>query len=126
VSIIRDIATISRFTRDVLRTPHPDKDEAGLIEVLLEASRRHPDFLLVPAADSALGPIARHKLVLEDAGLNVATMDDEVTDALLNKVKTFAQARSAGVPSPATYAPENEPSPFSARRTQIYRNLSVS
>ena len=104
----RDIATNSRFVRDVFRAPHPDKDEAGFIEVLLEASRRHPHSLLVPAADSALQPIARHKLILEDAGMIVATMDEDVTDVLLNKVKTFALARSAGVPSPATYAPENE------------------
>jgi D-aspartate ligase len=104
----RDIATKSRYVRDVLRAPHPDKDEAGFVEVLLEASRRHPYSLLVPAADSALGPIARSKLILEDAGLIVATMDEEITDVLLNKVKTFALARSAGVPSPATYAPENE------------------
>jgi hypothetical protein len=40
------------------------------------------------------------QLILEDAGLIVATMDEQTTDVLLKKVKTFALARSAGVPSP--------------------------
>ncbi len=52
--------------------------------------------------------VARHKTSLEDAGLIVASDDAEVTETLLNKAKTFALARSAGVPGPATFAPSDE------------------
>ena len=39
----RDIATKSQYVRDVLRAPHPDNVmKRGFVEVLLEASRRHP------------------------------------------------------------------------------------
>ena len=103
----RDIATSWRFTRDVIRAPHPDKDEAAFVKVLLEAAHRCPGSLLVPASDAALGSIARHRTTLEDAGLIVASDAAEVTEILLNKAKTFALAQSAGVPGPATFAPSN-------------------
>src|SRR5919112_5624981 len=104
----RDIATSSRLVRDVIRAPHPDNDEAAFIKVLLEAAHRCPGSLLIPASDAALGSIARNRTTLEDAGLIVASDAAEVTEILLNKAKTFALARSAGVPGPATYAPSNE------------------
>jgi predicted ATP-grasp superfamily ATP-dependent carboligase len=104
----RDIAPSSRFVRHVIPAPHPDKDEAQFVKVLLEAAHRNPGSLLIPASDAALGTVARHKTTLEDAGLIVATDDAEVTETLLNKAKTFALARSAGVPGPATFAPSNE------------------
>ena len=104
----RDIATSSRLVRDVIRAPHPDNDEAAFVKVLLEAAHRCPGSLLIPASDAALGSIARHKTSLEDAGLIVASDAAEVTETLLNKATTFALARSAGVPSPATFAVSNE------------------
>jgi D-aspartate ligase len=104
----RDVATSSRFVREVIPAPHPDKDEAQFVKVLLEVADRCPGSLLVPGSDSSLGTIARHKTTLEDAGLVVASDDQEVTETLLNKAKTFALARSAGVPSPATFAPSDE------------------
>jgi predicted ATP-grasp superfamily ATP-dependent carboligase len=103
-----DIATSSRFVREVIPAPHPDKDEAEFVKVLLKAAQRCPGSLLVPASDATLGPIARHKVSLEDAGLVVASGDPGVTETLLNKAKTVALARSAGVPSPATFVPSNE------------------
>jgi D-aspartate ligase len=104
----RDIAPSSRFVRQVIRAPHPDKDEAQFVKVLLDAAHRCPGSLLIPASDAALGTVARHKTSLEDAGLIVASDDAEVTETLLNKAKTFALAHSAGVPGPATFAPSNE------------------
>jgi len=104
----RDIAPSSRFVRQVIRAPHPDKDEVQFVKVLLEAARRCPGSLLIPASDAALGTIARHKTSLEDAGLIVASDDAEVTETLLNKARTFALARSVGVPGPATFAPSDE------------------
>jgi D-aspartate ligase len=104
----RDIATSSRFARDVIRAPHPDKDEAAFVKVLLEMAHRCPGSLLIPASDAALGTVARHKTNLEDAGLIVASGGPEVTETLLNKATTFALARAAGVPSPATFAVSDE------------------
>jgi D-aspartate ligase len=104
----RDIATSSKFTRHVIPAPHPDKDEAQFVKVLLEAAHRSPGSLLIPASDAALGAITQHKTDLEDAGLIVASTDPDVAKTLLNKVTTFELARSSGVPSPATFAAENE------------------
>ena len=104
----RDIATSSRLVRDVIRAPHPDNDEAAFVKVLLEAAHRCPGSLLIPASDAALGTVARHKTNLEDAGLIVASDGAVVTETLLNKATTFALARSAGVPSPATFAVSGE------------------
>ena len=104
----RDIAPSSRFVRQVLRAPHPDKDEAQFVRVLLEAAHRSPGSLLIPASDAALGTVARHKTSLEDAGLIVASDDAEVTETLLDKAKTFALARSAGFGGLVTFAPSNE------------------
>jgi D-aspartate ligase len=104
----RDIAMSSRFVRDVIRTSHPDKGEAQFVDALLEAARRYPGALLVPASDAPLGTIARHRTSLEDAGLIVAVDDPEVTDVLLNKAKTDDLARFARVPVPATFVPSNE------------------
>ena len=103
----RDIATSSRFVRDVIRTSHPDRCEAQFVGSLLEAAHRYPGSLLVPASDAALGAIARHKTSLEDAGLIVAVDDHEVIDVLLNKAKTYDLACFARVPVPATFAPSN-------------------
>jgi D-aspartate ligase len=104
----RDIAPSSRFVRDVLRAPHPDKDEAAFLKVLLEAGHRSPGSLLIPASDAALSAVAAHRTSLEDAGLIVACDGPEVIETLLNKAKTFALARSAGVPGPTTFAPADE------------------
>jgi predicted ATP-grasp superfamily ATP-dependent carboligase len=104
----RDIAQRSRYVRDIIEAPHPDTDEAQFVKVLLEAAHRSPGSLLIPASDAALGTVARHKTTLEDAGLIVASDAAEVTETLLNKATTFALARSAGVPSPATFAPADE------------------
>src|SRR5919112_5907299 len=104
----RDTATSSRFARDVIQAPHPDKDEAQFVKVLLETAHRCPGSLRIPASDAALGTVARHKTILEDAGLIVASDGAEVTETLLNKATTFALARSAGVPSPATFAVSDE------------------
>lgn len=103
----RDVATSSRFVRDVIRAPHPD-DEAAFLAVLLDAADRRPGALLVPASDAALGLVARHKPRLEDAGLIVASDGEDVTETLLNKARTFALASSAGVPGPATFTPSDE------------------
>ena len=98
----RDIAPSSRFVRQTIRAPHPDADEARFVAVLLETARRNPGALLIPASDAALGPVARHKTSLEDAGLIVATDDASVIETLLNKATTFDLARTADVPFPAT------------------------
>jgi predicted ATP-grasp superfamily ATP-dependent carboligase len=104
----RDIAPSSRYVGEVIPAPHPDKDEAHFVKVLLETAHRCPGSVLIPASDAALGTVSRHKTILEDAGLIVASDGAEVTETLLNKATTFALARSAGVPSPATFAVSDE------------------
>jgi predicted ATP-grasp superfamily ATP-dependent carboligase len=104
----RDIAQSSKFVREVIPAPHPDKDEAQFVKVLLEMAHRSPGSVLIPASDAALGTVARHKTHLEDAGLIVASDGAEVTETLLNKATTFALARSAGIPHPATFAVSDE------------------
>lgn len=98
----RDFAGSSRYVRDVVRAPHPKDDEARFVDALLAAGRRAPGALLVPASDAAVGPVARHKAALEDAGLVVASDEQHVVEMLLNKASTLDLAASAGVPGPVT------------------------
>jgi D-aspartate ligase len=98
----RDIAPRSAFVGRTVRAPHPDEDEARFVAVLRDAGRGLPGSPLIPASDAALGPVARHKTTLEDAGLIVASDGPGVTDTLLNKAKTCALALRADVPHPAT------------------------
>lgn len=104
----RDFATRSRHVRNVLRAPHPRDAEAPFVDALLDAARRAPGALLVPASDAAVGPVARYKTVLEDAGLIVASDEAAVVETLLNKASTLALARSADVPAPVTFTPADE------------------
>ena len=57
----RDVASRSRYAGQVIGAPHPDKDEAAFVKVLLEAAHRFPGALLIPASDAALGVVARNK-----------------------------------------------------------------
>jgi predicted ATP-grasp superfamily ATP-dependent carboligase len=104
----RDVASRSRYAGQVIGAPHPDKDEAAFVKVLLEAAHRFPGALLIPVSDAALGVVARHKTDLELAGLIVAGADAEVTETLLNKAKTFELAHAAAVPAPVTFTPVDE------------------
>jgi predicted ATP-grasp superfamily ATP-dependent carboligase len=104
----RDFATRSRYVRDVIPAPHPREAEGPFVAALLDVARRTPGALLVPASDAAVGPVARNKAVLEDAGLVVASDEPEIVETLLNKASTLALARSAGVPAPITFTPADE------------------
>ena len=58
--------------------------------------------LVFPCEDEALEFVARHRRLLEEAGLRVLYADDAAVLAMLDKDRTYAIARDAGVAAPET------------------------
>lgn len=59
---------------------------------------------VLPCDDDGVELVARHRAALLAAGLLVVEADDDVMLAMLDKDRTYALARAAGIPSPATFA----------------------
>jgi D-aspartate ligase len=58
--------------------------------------------LVFPCADESMEFVAHHRATLEDAGLVVLEADDDAVLAMLDKDRTYAIARAAGVAAPDT------------------------
>jgi D-aspartate ligase len=69
----------------------------------LDWLRGRPEGALVfPCADESMEFVAHHRRALEDAGLVILEADDEAVLAMLDKDRTYAVARAAGVAAPDT------------------------
>jgi predicted ATP-grasp superfamily ATP-dependent carboligase len=102
-----DFAQISRHVRHRVRSPHPEHDEQGFVDVLVDCARRFGRCLLVPANDATLGVISRRKRELE-AHHVVAAADWSITEKVIDKKHTYALAHAIGVPAPRTENPESK------------------
>jgi predicted ATP-grasp superfamily ATP-dependent carboligase len=100
----RDMAQASRFAVGAIRVPHPLEDEGAFIDALMEQGRRLEGAILVPASDESVVAASRHKAVLQERYL-VACPEWEITERFIDKTKTYALARSHGVPAPRTVVP---------------------
>ncbi|NOZ81325.1 MAG: hypothetical protein GXP63_06670 [DPANN group archaeon] len=100
----RDMGYVSRYAEERIFTPHPETDEEGFIGLLIDHSRRFGRGLLVPADDSTLLVVSRHKELLQRHFI-VASTGWDVTEKFINKKYTYALAERIGVPSPKTIVP---------------------
>ena len=101
-----DFAYLSRHVRDRIRSPHPERDEQGFVDVLLDCARRFGRCLIVPANDATLGVVSRRKRELE-AHHVVAAADWSVIEKVIDKRHTYELAHAIGVPAPRTESPES-------------------
>jgi predicted ATP-grasp superfamily ATP-dependent carboligase len=98
----RDMGQASKWAHEVQTCPHPEFDESRFVDYLVELAKRHPDAMLVPASDQALGTVATHAELLGARGYRVAAPAERAVFACLNKSETYALAERSGVPSPFT------------------------
>ncbi len=98
----RDMGQASRWVRESLVCPHPEREVEAFVAFLVGLADRWPGAMLVPASDRSLAAVATHASRLAAAGYLVAAPDESTVHTCLRKVDTYALAERAGVPSPAT------------------------
>ena len=101
-----DFAYMLRHVRDRVRSPHPEHDEQGFVDVLLDCAHRFGRCLIVPANDATLGVVSRRKRELE-AHHVVAAADWSVIEKVIDKRHTYELAHAIGVPAPRTESPDS-------------------
>jgi D-aspartate ligase len=99
-----DFAYLSRHVGHRIRAPHPERDEDGFVEVLVEAARRHGRCLIIPANDATLGLVSRRRADFEPQHI-VAAEDWSVIERVVDKHHTYELAEAIGVPAPRTATP---------------------
>src|SRR5689334_7665095 len=76
-----DIGYVSKYVRERIRAPHPERHEQEFINLLIDCSKRIGRTLLVAADDAVLSVISRNKQLLEKWYV-VACPDWEVTEQI--------------------------------------------
>ena len=99
-----DFAHVSRHVRHRIRSPHPEHDEDGFVETLIDAAGRYGRGLLIPANDATLGVVSRRKAELGSHHV-VAAADWSIVERVIDKRHTYELAHRIGVPAPRTEIP---------------------
>ena len=102
----KDIGYVSRFVKESLCAPHPEKQEDQFIDFLVNSASRFGCGLLIPSSDATLTTVSRHKTFLEDYFL-VACTEWQITEMFINKKRTYDLAKQIGVPAPQTIVPHS-------------------
>lgn len=100
----KDMGYVSRYVKERIRAPHPEKHESEFISLLLDKASRYPGCLLVPADDETLGVVSRHKTLLGQHYI-VACTGWEVVERLIDKKYIYALADAIGIATPKTLVP---------------------
>lgn len=102
-----DMGFVSKFVHESLHVPHPEAEEAGFIECLVDLASRVPyGSPLFPVSDESLKIVSKNKPFLENY-YTVACAEWEIVQILLEKNFTYELAQSIGVPIPRTSKPES-------------------
>lgn len=96
-----EVGWVSRFVAEAIRAPHPEHEEAALVELLLGLVPRFGGGVLMPCSDGFLGAVSRHKADLA-RHYHVACPDPDVARTVLEKSLTYEAAAEAGVAAPRT------------------------
>lgn len=102
-----DIGPVSRHFSKIIEAPHPEREQAQFIDLLLDLPRQNPEYdgaFLLPTSDASLNTISRHKAQLAEHFV-VACSDWEVTQQFLDKQYTYSLAEKVNVPVPKTLTP---------------------
>lgn len=101
-----DMGYKSKYVKEKIFAPHPEKDEAAFIKLLMDYAKQHGRLLLIPADDATLVTVSRNKVELEKYYITQCT-DWEITQRFLDKKFTYALAEEINVPAPKTYVPRS-------------------
>jgi len=103
----RDMGRSSRYITRLYDAPHPETEEQGFINFLLDLSKQWPDAVLLPASDAALAAVARNKPALSQY-YRVGCTEWAIAEKFIDKKQTYLLAEAMGVPAPRTLVPYSE------------------
>jgi D-aspartate ligase len=103
----QDMGYVSKYVKDKISAPHPEKSEEQFIDLLIDCAKRHPNAILIPADDATLVTVSKHKALLSNYYI-VACAEWEITKRIIDKKYTYELAESLGIPAPKTIVPQNE------------------
>lgn len=99
-----DMGQVSKFVKEIVIAPHPDKSPDQFIDILVICGKKYPGSILIPADDETLQIVSRNKVDLSRY-FTVACTDRTISELFLDKKKTYALAEKSGVPVGRTYVP---------------------
>jgi D-aspartate ligase len=102
----RDMGSVSRYIKKLVRVPHPEEGEEHFVATLIALSAQSGGGLLIPASDETLTTVSRHKEELSRY-YTVACTDWPVTERFIVKRHTYALAHAHGIPAPKTAVPRS-------------------
>ncbi len=102
----KDLGHVSKYIKDSIIAPHPEREEAQFIDLLMEYSDRFKGGVLFPVRDEALVAVARNKDKLKNHYL-IACPEWSIVSQYIDKKHTYALAEASGVPAPKTIVPQS-------------------
>lgn len=99
-----DMGFVSKYVRERVHIPHPEANQSGFIEQLVELAMRFRGSPLIPVSDEALKIVSLNKQLLQNY-YKVACAEWEIIQKLLEKNNTHAIAIENGIPVPMTSMP---------------------
>jgi predicted ATP-grasp superfamily ATP-dependent carboligase len=96
-----DIGFVSKYVRERVKAPHPERDEEGFLRVLMEQGDPTLRRILMPADDATLTIVSKNKKYLETCYI-VACVEPLIKEKFINKKYTYEIAEKIGIPSPRT------------------------
>ena len=100
------VASVSRYARETLDVPHPERESRAFVERLVGLAPRLAGAVLVPTSDDGVKVLAQHKAELARHFV-VACPDWSVAERYIDKRYTYELAERLGVPIPRTVVPES-------------------
>ena len=101
----KDMGYTSKFVKERVYTPHPEKNEAAFMEILLAYRKRLKGSILFPVDDPTLTTVSKNKGVLEEHYI-VACPDWSIVKKYIDKKYTYALADELEIDSPLTVVPK--------------------
>jgi len=102
----RDMGYVSKYVKECVYAPHPEKSEDEFVERLVVSANRFGGGVLIPTSDATLATASRHKKLLEQYYI-VACTEWEISKQFIDKQRTYALADAVGVPAPKTVVPHS-------------------
>lgn len=101
-----DMGYVSKYVREAIYCPHPEKNESEFVKILLEYGKQLGGSLLMPVDDASLSVVSKNKAQLAK-NYKVACPDWKTTVKYIDKKYTYELADKIGVPCPKTIVPHN-------------------
>jgi D-aspartate ligase len=98
-----DILARSRACTEYIRV-EPSDLQTGWFAWLESSAARLSGAVVLPCADDGVELIARRRSELQALGYHAFEASDDVSLAMLDKEKTYAVAREAGIPTPRSFS----------------------